>query len=95
MLLLIAFKGYLSGLYDLGESLVSFGIFTKNTKDIPNSINVHCWTGSEGPPNKLIIFEPKALEVPSGPGGDGAPNRIFLAALNCDLWEQDAQGKGN
>lgn len=36
-----AFKGYLSGICDLGNPWFSLDLFTPNIKDISNTINVH------------------------------------------------------
>lgn len=91
MLLPTAFEECLSGICDLW---VFLELLITNTKDILNSMNIHCWTGS-GDPMSSPSLSPVPLRCILGQVGGCAPIRIFPAALSYGLWEQDTLGKGN
>ena len=46
-----------------GDPWFSLALLIANTKDIPNSINIHCWTGSRGPtsPSSLSPKPPRCI----------------------------------
>lgn len=67
-----------------GDLWFSLELLIANTKDIPNSINVHCWTGSGGPMSSSSL-SPMPLRCILGQLGAVLPSESFqlLSAVFC------------